>query len=129
MNKEDLVMIAIIEDPAPRWSRLTSGANLDTEFDNTYNNVKNLICPEGLSFNTSSSHNGVDDNINNKRVINCIKRINKNYCTVCITATDICDENESKSINNLKIINPEHKRWWLKVQVQINNVKNYGYVC
>ena len=82
------------------------GANLDTEFDNTYNKVDNLTCPEGLSFNTSSSHNGADNNINNKRIINCIKRINDNHYTVCITATDICDENESKSINNIWIPRP-----------------------
>ena len=39
------------------------------------------------------------------------------------TTSDICNENESKSINYSKIINPEHKRWWLKVPVQINKRK------
>ena len=51
--------------------------------------MDNLICPEGLSFNTSSSHNGADNNINNKRIINCIKRINDNYYTVHITTTKL----------------------------------------
>ena len=99
------------------------GANLDTEFDDTYNKVDNLICPDGLSFNKSSSHNGADNNIEDKHIIHCIKRINDKHFTVCINATEICNENDSKSINNSKIINPEHKRWWLKVPVQINKRK------
>ena len=99
------------------------GANLDTEFDNNYNQVDNLTCPGLLSFNTNSSHNGNNDNNNNIQIIHGIKRFNNEYHTVCITKTDICNETESKCINNTRIITAKHKRWWLKVPVELNNKK------
>ena len=98
------------------------GANLDTEFDNTYDKTENLICPDGLSFVNSSSNNSNDNN-NKVCIINHTKRINERHFTVCISSTNICNEKESKLINNSKIIDSKHRRWWLKVPVEINKRK------
>ena len=98
------------------------GANLDTEFDDTYDKTDNLICPDGLSFTNSSSNNSNNNN-NKVCIINHTKRINKDHFTVCISSTNICNEKESKSINNSKIIDSKHRRWWLKVPVEINKRK------
>ena len=92
--------------------------NYDYGFE--YDDVNDLSGPTNLSCLKNTSTN----NTATIHVIKTEKRFNKEYHTVCTTATnDICDKNEANRINSTKIIKPTHKRWWLKVPVEINKRK------
>ena len=99
-------------------SFMVHGANMDCNID--FQDISDLCGPDNLNFITNKSNNSSK----NIHVINIINRYNKSYHTVCInTFNKICTKNEANRINSTKIITPTHKRWWLKVPVEITQNK------
>ena len=99
------------------------GAKFDEKLENSFQHISNLSCPDGLSYNYQISHNGNSNNDKYIHIINGQRRFNSQFHTVCITNSEICNERESKQINNTKIITAKHPRWWLKVPVEISKNK------
>ena len=79
-------------------------------------NVDNLSGPKNLSF-ISNSNSSNDKTIHQIKIS---KRFNHEYRIVNINSqVKISNSTEANHINETKIIHPTHKRWWLKVPVEI----------
>ena len=101
-------------------SFIIDGAMNKSDYNFEFNDISNLSAPDNLSFVSNISHNG-NKTIN---IINATKRYHKTYHTVCIhSQIQISDDTEANSINKSKIIQPTHKRWWLKVPVELKKGK------
>ena len=85
------------------------------------NNIDNLSGPTNLSFIQNQSSNSDNKTIHNIKIV---KRFNQEYHIVNINSqVQISNPEEANHINKTKIIHPTHKRWWLKVPVEIKKGK------